>query len=68
MSDIKDEIDVEMPGTQTSEFQTNYFWMGNANYTAGVSDTITGLEDTRNVWHDYTIDWQPDQIQWSVDG
>lgn len=28
MSDIKDEIDWEFPGAQTSEGQTNYFWQG----------------------------------------
>lgn len=29
MSSIKDEIDWEFPGNQTTEAQTNYFWQGN---------------------------------------
>lgn len=39
------------------------------------SDTFTdlnsaniSLSDTFNNYHTYTIDWTPDQIQWSVDG
>jgi beta-glucanase (GH16 family) len=29
MSDIRDEIDWEFPGQQTTQAQTNYFWQGN---------------------------------------
>ena len=28
MSDIKDEIDWEFPGAQTTQGQSNYFWQG----------------------------------------
>jgi hypothetical protein len=28
MSDIKDEIDWEFPGSQVTEGQSNYFWQG----------------------------------------
>lgn len=28
MSDIKDEIDWEFPGANTTEAQSNYFWQG----------------------------------------
>jgi hypothetical protein len=28
MSDIKDEIDWEFPGSQTTQAQSNYFWQG----------------------------------------
>jgi hypothetical protein len=28
MSDIKDEIDWEFPGSQTTQGQSNYFWQG----------------------------------------
>ena len=28
MSDIKDEIDWEFPGNQTTQGQSNYFWQG----------------------------------------
>lgn len=67
MSDIKDEIDWEFPGNQTSEGQTNYFWQGVIPAeTAG--GTTGNLTDTYATFHDYTIDWQPDQLTWLVDG
>jgi len=67
MSDIKDEIDWEFPGNQTTQGQTNYFWQGVIPpQTAG--QTTGNLTDTFSNYHDYTIDWQPDQLQWLVDG
>ncbi|OSX60830.1 glycoside hydrolase family 16 protein [Postia placenta MAD-698-R-SB12] len=67
MSDIKDEIDWEFPGNETSQGQTNYFWQGVIPaQTAG--QTTGNLTDTFSNYHDYTIDWQPDQLQWLVDG
>lgn len=33
-----------------------------------MSDTIRDLSNTKEIYHDYQVDWQPDQIQWSVDG
>jgi beta-glucanase (GH16 family) len=67
MSDIKDEIDWEFPGTKTTEGQSNVFWQGVIpEKTDG--DTHTGISDTFANFHDYTIDWQPDQLTWSVDG
>ena len=29
---------------------------------------INNLQDVHNNFHDYEIDWQPDQITWSIDG
>jgi beta-glucanase (GH16 family) len=67
MSDIKDEIDWEFPGTTTTSAQSNYFWQGIIpDKTQG--QTHTGLSDTYSNYHDYTIDWQPDQLTWSIDG
>jgi len=67
MSDIKDEIDWEFPGTQTTQGQTNYFWQGVVPpTTAGI--TIDNLTDTYQNYHDYTIDWQPDTLTWLIDG
>jgi len=66
MSDIKDEIDWEFPGTQTTEAQTNYFWQGFIpDKTNG--GTSTGLTDTYSNYHDYAIDWQPDSLTWLID-
>ncbi|EPS95247.1 hypothetical protein FOMPIDRAFT_162459 [Fomitopsis schrenkii] len=67
MSDIKDEIDWEFPGNHTTEGQTNYFWQGLIPaQTAG--QTTGNLTDTFDNYHDYTFDWQEDQLQWLVDG
>jgi len=67
MSDIKDEIDWEFPGNITTTAQSNYFWQGVIpDKTQG--QTHTGLTDTYSNYHDYTIDWQPDQLTWLIDG
>ncbi|KAL0573628.1 putative glycosidase CRH2 [Marasmius crinis-equi] len=67
MSNIKDEIDWEFPGTTTTEAQTNYFWQGHVpNKTAG--GTNKGLSDTFANYHDYGIDWQADQLNFLIDG
>ncbi|KAI3605291.1 cell wall glucanase [Moniliophthora roreri] len=67
MSDIKDEIDWEFPGAATTEAQTNHFWQGVIpEKTAGT--TQKGLTDTFSNYHDYTIDWKPDQLDFVIDG
>lgn len=67
MSDSKDEIDWEWPGTTTTEAQSNYFWQGFfPSPTNG--ETHGGLTDTYSNFHDYTIDWQPETLTWSIDG
>ncbi|KAF8889590.1 concanavalin A-like lectin/glucanase domain-containing protein [Infundibulicybe gibba] len=67
MSDIKDEIDWEFPGATTDQGQTNFFWQGVIpSKTAG--DTSKGLQDTSSNYHDFTIDWQPQAMTFSVDG
>jgi len=69
MSDVKDEIDWEWPGAKTTEAQSNYFWMGVIpDYSATHGKTATGVSDTYSNYHDYTIDWQADQLQFSIDG
>ncbi|KAF9269699.1 glycoside hydrolase family 16 protein [Marasmius fiardii PR-910] len=67
MSNIKDEIDWEFPGTAVTEAQTNFFWQGHVpNKTAG--DTSKGLSDTFSNYHDYSIDWQPEELNFLIDG
>ncbi|KAJ7269631.1 glycoside hydrolase family 16 protein [Mycena rebaudengoi] len=67
MSNVKDEIDWEFPGNTTTEGQSNYFWQGvvtqpnHGGFTKGLSDTFSN-------YHDYTIDWKPDQMNFLVDG
>lgn len=67
MSDIKDEIDWEFPGNQTTEGQSNYFWQGVVP-TPTDGKTHGNLTDTFSNFHDYTIDWQQDTLTWLIDG
>ncbi|KAJ6557946.1 glycoside hydrolase family 16 protein [Mycena capillaripes] len=67
MSNVKDEIDWEFPGNTTTEGQSNYFWQGlvtQPNHGA----TADGITDTFANYHDYTIDWQPDTLNFLIDG
>lgn len=69
MSDVKDEIDWEWPGAKTTEAQSNFFWMGVIpDYSTTHGKTATGVSDTYSNYHDYTIDWQADQLQFLIDG
>jgi len=67
MSDVKDEIDWEFPGATTTQGQSNYFWQGviPAKTNGG---THGGLSDTFSNYHDYTINWTPDTLTFSIDG
>jgi beta-glucanase (GH16 family) len=67
MSDIKDEIDWEFPGDQTTQAQTNYFWQGYIPPTTA-GETSQNLADTYSNYHDYTIDWQPTALTFLIDG
>ena len=66
MSDVKDEIDYEFVGKDLETAQTNMYWQALPYY--GNSANITNITDTFTDWHTYTVDWQSDQIIWSVDG
>ncbi|EMR72607.1 putative glycoside hydrolase family 16 protein [Eutypa lata UCREL1] len=65
-SDVKDEIDYEWVGVDLEVAQTNYYFQGIPDYTH--SGNITDLSDTFAEYHDYEINWTPDEIQWLVDG
>ncbi|KAJ7665972.1 glycoside hydrolase family 16 protein [Mycena polygramma] len=67
MSDVKDEIDWEFPGNTTTEGQSNYFWQGVITQP-NHGNVSTGLTDTFENYHDYTIDWQPDALNFLIDG
>jgi len=68
MSNVRDEIDFEWPGSHVTEVQSNFFFMGKVDYTAGNGATHGNLTDTSQNYHDYTIDWQPDTLTFSIDG
>ncbi|GAB1321029.1 putative glycosidase CRH2 [Madurella fahalii] len=64
-SDVKDEIDYEWVGVDLNAAQTNYYFQGIPNYDN--SDNIT-VVDTYNEFHEYEIQWTPDEIRWLIDG
>ncbi|KAI9353988.1 glycosyl hydrolases family 16-domain-containing protein [Pilaira anomala] len=62
-----DEIDFEMLGAETTRVQSNFFYGKNIIYGVNGKDDSTGGVDLSDGFHDYTIDWSPDRIQWLVD-
>ncbi|KAL4890801.1 carbohydrate-binding module family 18 [Aspergillus ambiguus] len=67
LGDTKDEIDLEFVGADLANVQTNYYFQGVLDYNNGANASVPG-GDTFNDWHEYTIDWKPESITWSVDG
>ncbi|KAJ5986281.1 glycosidase crf2 [Penicillium sp. IBT 35674x] len=67
LSDVKDEIDYEWVGADLTAVQTNYYWQGVLDWHNSANASVSG-EDTFDDWHTYEIDWQPDQLQWIIDG
>jgi len=65
MSAMKDEIDFEFVGENTGSVQSNYYFQGVTDYNQMNPLTV---DSTNGKLHTYTIDWQPDQLTWSVDG
>ncbi|KAL2261303.1 hypothetical protein VTK26DRAFT_4445 [Humicola hyalothermophila] len=64
-SDVKDEIDFEWVGVDLETSQTNYYFQGVTNYTNSANISTSNTYDE---WHEYEIDWTPDEIKWIVDG
>lgn len=65
LGDSKDEIDFEFVGVDLNTAQTNFYFQGQPLYTNTKNLTV---QDTFDTYHTYTIDWQPDQTVWSIDG
>ncbi|KAF2156424.1 glycoside hydrolase family 16 protein [Myriangium duriaei CBS 260.36] len=65
MSDMKDEIDFEFVGVDLEHAQSNYYFQGITDYGNEMNLTVS---NTVSNSHTYTIDWQPDQLTWSIDG
>ncbi|KAJ1882307.1 putative glycosidase CRH2 [Coemansia sp. RSA 1722] len=61
-----DEIDFEWVGRDPSQVQTNYYFNDILDYTKMVAYDVGA--DTSKDYHDYTIDWSENSIQWLVDG
>ncbi|KAK3994234.1 concanavalin A-like lectin/glucanase domain-containing protein [Cladorrhinum sp. PSN332] len=64
-SDVKDEIDYEWVGVDLNTVQTNYYFQGITDYTQTGNLSVS---DSYNKFHEYEIQWTPDEIRWLVDG
>ncbi|SLM35302.1 cell wall glucanase [Lasallia pustulata] len=65
LSDVKDEIDFEFVGADLTAAQSNFYFQGITNY--GNEENLT-VSDTFQNSHTYEVDWQPDELTWSIDG
>lgn len=64
-SEALDEIDWEFLGTNTTHVLTNYFGKGNTtSFDRGKEYEMSPPQDD---YHNYTIDWTKDRVQWWLD-
>jgi beta-glucanase (GH16 family) len=65
-SDDLDEVDWEWIGGNTSYVQTNYFGKGNTtSFDRAIWHPVSNPQDE---WHNYTVDWTKDKLEWFIDG
>lgn len=65
LSDDLDEIDWEVMGGNTTHVETNYYGKGNATQ---VNSKYYPCDDPQGGFHNYTINWSADAIDWILDG
>ena len=64
-SDDLDEIDWELMGGNDSYVETNYYGKGNTtSYDRAIYYPLTTPQKT---WHNYTLDWSSDKLEWYID-
>ncbi|KAL9098849.1 MAG: hypothetical protein Q9163_005562 [Psora crenata] len=68
LSNNKDEIDFEFVGADLSAAQSNFYFQGITDSDDNGQNISMGDSDTFSEYHSYEIDWQPDQLTWSIDG
>ena len=65
LSDDRDEIDWEWLGGNNTHVQTNYF--GKGNDEKHENSMWHPVQDPINLFHNYTVNWSKEQIQWLID-
>jgi endo-1,3-1,4-beta-glycanase ExoK len=60
------EIDIEILGKRTDEFQSNII-TGNAS-SKNTSEELHHFGDLSEAYHTYSVEWTPDYIAWFFDG
>ena len=66
LSDDLDEIDLEFRGTNDTEVLTNYYGKGDEKSAVGGEYVLPG--NTQEDYHNYTIVWTSEFLEWYVDG
>jgi len=65
-SDDLDEIDWEFMGGNSTHAETNYFGKGNTtSYDRAIYYPVSS--DVRANFHNYTVDWTADKLDWLID-
>lgn len=68
-SDDLDEVDWEFLGGNSTHAETNYFGKGNTtSYDRAIYYPMPDGSDPRTGFHNYTVHWTSDQLQWYIDG
>lgn len=66
-SDDLDEVDWEFLGGNATHAETNYFGKGNTtSYDRAIYYPVS--TDLRENFHNYTVDWTAEKIEWYIDG
>ena len=65
-SDDLDEVDWELMGGNTTHAETNYF--GKGNTTSYDRATYYPVDKPQENFHNYTVDWSQEKIEWLIDG
>lgn len=66
-SDDLDEIDWEFMGGNGTHAETNYFGKGNqTSFDRAIYYPVSS--DLRENFHNYTLDWTAERLQWLIDG
>jgi hypothetical protein len=67
-SDDLDEVDWEWIGGNSTHVQTNYFGKGNTtSFDRAAWHEVTG-PDTQEDFHNYTLDWSKEKLDFIIDG
>jgi len=65
LSDDLDEVDLEIMGGNTSYVESNWYGWGNSSQHNALYHPCNGPAQSM---HNYTINWNKEQLQWIIDG
>ncbi|KAI9208886.1 concanavalin A-like lectin/glucanase domain-containing protein [Polychytrium aggregatum] len=68
MSAVKDEIDMEIVGKETTTIQSNVFYRGIPEFGVHMQRLTIPNSGAVNGMHQYTIDWNRNRLIWLIDG